>query len=111
MDQMQKARAQFTAVSCNNAINTIGGYSYKKTIKSVEKYDPEIDEWSYVTSMIFERQRHAACAVDGKIIVVGGIDDDGNAIHEIESYYPSKDVWSIVGETKEQLYDHLLVAI
>ena len=106
MEQMQKARAQFTAVSCHNAIYAIGGYSSKKTMKSVKKYDPEVDKWSYVSSMNFERRKHAACVVDGKIIIVGEVDAEGDAIHEIECYDPSKDVWSIVGETKEELYDH-----
>ena len=33
--------------------------------------------------MNFERRRHAACVVDGKMIVVGGVDAQGDAIHEI----------------------------
>ena len=53
--------------------------------------------------MNFERRRHAACVVDGKMIVVGGVDAQGDAIHEIECCDAVENVWSIVGKTQEKL--------
>ena len=61
--------------------------------------------------MNFERQGHAVCAVDGKLIVVGGVDAQDDRVIEIECYDPAKDVWSIVGKIKEKLCDHLLVGV
>jgi len=49
--------------------------------------------------------------MDDKIIVVGGINADDDVIHEIESYNPIKDTWSIVGNTELELNDHLLLTI
>ena len=85
IEHMQKSRTNFAAVTCRNMLYAVGGQSAtNKTMKSVEKYDSSTMEWSYVSSMIFERQRHAACVVDGKIVVVGGVDAHGDTIHEIE---------------------------
>jgi len=109
---MQKPRMEFAAVSCRGEIYAIGGKTgTEKILKSVEKYDPEKKDWTYVSSMSFERQRHAACVLNDKIIVVGGVDGDGVAIQEIECYDPLEDTWSIVGKTKEELFDHFLIAI
>ena len=113
IQHMQKPRTVFAAVNCNDQIYAIGGNTSvdKKILKCVERYNPEADEWTYVSSMHFERQRHSACTVFNKIVVVGGVDVNDVAIHEIECYDPSKDEWSIVGKTEEELYDHFLVAI
>ena len=108
---MQKPRTVFAAVNCNDQIYAIGGYTGKKLMKSVKRYDPKADEWAFVSSTHFERQRHSACTAFNKIIVGGGVGGNGVAIHEIECYDPSKDEWSIVGKTEEELYDHFLVAI
>jgi len=61
--------------------------------------------------MNFERQRHAACVFDGKILVVGGVNGAGDIIHEIECYDPTKDTWRIIGNAEEELYDHSLIAV
>ena len=46
---MQKPRDGFAAVNCNQ-IYAIGGNMGKKITKSVERYDPEADEWTFVST-------------------------------------------------------------
>jgi len=112
IEHMQKPRAHFAAVNCEDKIYAIGGKSRRnKTINSVEVYDFEKQDWEYVRSMKFARHGHAACVVDGEIIVVGGGDDDGNRVHEIECYNPAMDAWSIIGRIETPLHDPLLIAI
>ena len=108
---MQKPRMHFAAVNCGDIIYAIGGDSGATIMKSVEKYDTTIKEWTYVSNMQFKRQKHAACVVDGKIVVVGGLNSSGDAIHEIECYDPPSDTWSIVGKTQDKLYNHSLVSV
>jgi len=92
-------------------MNAVGGSSGKKVLNSVEKYDPDTDDWTYVSSMHFKRRKHAACVINGKIIVVGGTSDTGQPVHEIECYNPSIDEWCIVGKIEIELENHFLVAI
>ena len=40
-------------------------------MKSVERYDFEADQLTFVSSMFFERQRHSACILFNKIVFVG----------------------------------------
>ena len=108
---MQKARHSFAAVNCNGFIYAIGGQSGQNTLKNVERYDPELEEWIYVADMIFKRQQHVACVLGEKIFVVGGRDEDGDAVQEIECYYPHSNSWSIVGTTDDELYGHSLIAL
>ena len=62
----------------------------------MEKYDYSENQWKYVSDMNIARSSHAACVMRGKIYVVGGLDNDGNVVNEIECYDPVNDVWSIV---------------
>jgi len=107
---MRQTRCNFTAVSCSNYIYAIGGQSSNtKATNTVEKYDPESNNWTYSADMKFERSDHAACVMDGRIYVVGGRDRSEEAVKAIECYDPDADTWNIVGET-EKLYGHSIVA-
>ena len=111
---MQKCRNWLAAVSCGNVIYAIGGKSGEApdtTTKTVEKYDPDKKKWIYVSEMNHERRTHAACVVGGLIYVVGGTNAENQAVKTIECYFPSKDLWSVIGETKDKLFHHSIVAI
>ena len=111
---MNEPRRWLAAVNCNDVIYAIGGQSgvsNDKIVKSVEKYDPETEKWSFVSNMTIERCAHSAAVMDGKIYVVGRIDTEGNAVRIIECYEPSNDSWSVVGETPNNLFHNSLVAL
>ena len=111
---MNEPRRWLAAVNCNDVIYAIGGQSgngHDKTVKSVEKYNPETDEWSFVSNMTIERCTHSAAVVDGKIYVVGGLDTESKIVRIIECYDPSNDSWSVVGETPNGLYLNSLVVL
>ena len=111
---MNEPRRWLAAVNCNDVIYAIGGKSgdgHDKTMKSVEKYDPETDEWSFVSNMTIKRSSHSAAVMDGKIYVVGGIDTESEIVRIIECYDPSNDSWSVVGETPNDLYHNSLVVL
>ena len=74
----------------NEQIYAIGGKIGRKKMKSVERYNFEADQLTFVSSMYFERQRHSACISFNKIVVVGGVDGNGVVIHEIECYDPER---------------------
>ena len=114
IELMQTPRRWFAAVSCDGVVYAIGGQSgddCSTTFKTVEKYDSSAKKWKHVSDMNFKRFAHAACVLRKKIYVVGGLDGDGTAVTQIECYDPTRDTWSIVGNTTEKLYHHSLVAV
>ena len=112
-NSMNEKRKALAAVACHNCVYAIGGYgdSIKTTYKSMEKYDLKKSTWSFVSSMNVERKYHAACVLQGKIYVVGGLDANNEVVKSIECYDPLTDEWTVVGETKQELCAHALIAL
>ena len=61
--------------------------------------------------MNIERNGHSACVMQGKIFVVGGLNDKDEAVKEIECYDPSTDRWEIVANIDDEFVDHSLVVV
>ena len=113
---MLTKRSNFAAVACDGVIYAIGGQnsSYEirlnaspsrqivdgaeKILRSVERYDPVGNEWSYVNELHQTRCDHSACVWNRKIYVFGGKNYLGETVFEIECYDPATDTWSIVGK-------------
>ena len=110
VQSMNIPRFSFAAVFCKGFVYVIGGYS-TKVEKTVERYDPSGNVWTNVSSMNVEREKHAACVLQDKIYVIGGESGAGNVVKSIECYDPELDRWEIVGETKENCYNHAIVAL
>jgi len=114
---MNIARNRLAAVCLNDTIYAIGGGSKgideKGVVKSVEKFVPNINEWSFVSDMNTARWGHAACVMDGKIYVIGGKDQYGMDISTIECYNPAIDCWSIVVHLQSifNLVQHAVVVV
>ena len=105
---MLTPRLEFAVVSLNGCLYAIGGQSERKkklALKSVERYVPGLNKWTSVCEMRFKRCYHCACVCDKKIFVIGGIDDSGNVIKEIECYDPSRDEWCIIEYLQHPLVD------
>ena len=101
----------FRSCGLDDCIYVIGGWDRRTVYETVEKYDLNKKEWSFVESMSMKRYSHTACVVEEKIFVVGRLNADGKVIKEIECYDPTADKWKVVGETKKDFYDHALVAV
>ena len=108
---MKTYRNEFAAVNCGGYIYVIGGLHIYQAQKSVERYNPDGDEWIDVKPMNNKRWRHSAYVKQNKIFVVGGKVDDQEFVHEVECYDPRSDTWSIVGKTDVDLCHHVLVVI
>ena len=114
IEPMQTPRYRLAAVNCDRVVYAIGGRSANRkntTLKTVEKYDSSANKWKFVRDMKFERFGHAACVLRNKIYVVGGRDANGKVVTQIECYDPTRDTWSIAGNTSEDLYCHSLIAV
>ena len=112
---MNVPRNRLAAVSLDGEIYAIGGNSQGQTgigvTKTVEKFVPEQNKWSYISDMNTARWDHAACVLGGKIYVVGGKDADGNYVTTIECYDRTMDSWKIVVKNVVELERHAVVVV
>ncbi|XP_076807804.1 uncharacterized protein LOC143451252 isoform X1 [Clavelina lepadiformis] len=113
---MKVPRRWLAAVTLNDShIYAIGGRSgvdeATTTQKSVERFNVTTNKWADVGEMNVGRACHAACVLQGKIYVSGGLDKDGFVVKSVECYDPSTDKWTIVGETQDGLFHHALVPV
>jgi hypothetical protein len=75
------------------------GTSYTTTVgvNSAELYDPAHNSWSSAASLATRRAYHTATALNGKVLVVGGTNDDvpgGVGLASAELYDPTSNTWS-----------------
>ena len=95
MSLMNEKRCYVSSAALNNQIYAIGGYNGVSRFRSVERYDPETNEWENVASMNEVRSDGSAVAYkpNGTIYAIGGF--NGNNIHaSVDIYYPSRNEWS-----------------
>jgi hypothetical protein len=54
----------------------------------VEKFEPATRMWSEVQPMSQKRMRHGSATVNGQVYVVGGKNEQGQALTSVERYDP-----------------------
>eukprot|EP00904_Undaria_pinnatifida_P009997 jgi/Undpi1/6127/HiC_scaffold_20.g08612.m1 len=89
----------------------IGGFTetdYNFTIlTSVERFDMETEQWEIKADMVNPRADFGAGLVNGRITVVGGEDDEGMPMDDMEWYDPEEDCWTDSGELFDLPYKRL----
>ena len=76
LSSMKFARAAHCAVVLEELIYVMGGHDGNVCSRSVECYNPSIDQWTQILDMNNARRFSAAAAITGgRIIVVGGYSD------------------------------------
>ena len=93
---MASVRRGLCAVALNGYIYAIGGHDGLQNLglNSVEKYDPERDQWEFVEPMDEQRCFASAAVVGNKILVVGGTGNYFLPLSNCELYDPVTDMWS-----------------
>ena len=67
-------RKHVVCVSLGNYIYAIGGDEQNSRVTTVERYDPAVDQWVEMASLLSVRVGCAAAVLDGYIYVTGGYD-------------------------------------
>lgn len=60
---MQKPRAWAGVAVFDNKIYVCGGFDGQHRLNDAEVYDPDMDQWTYISSMIIPRAGCAAAVV------------------------------------------------
>lgn len=100
----------------NGKILVIGGISLRadeviKTVNKVSIFNPDSRTWENVARMNDDRAYHTATLLpDGKIVVIGGIQFNGNGntspVSKVEIYDPDADQWNAIEGTSISRYHH-----
>ncbi|MBN1350876.1 hypothetical protein JXJ21_15765 [candidate division KSB1 bacterium] len=100
------------SVTVNDKIYLIGGTSDEygtEIYKEIEEYDPETESWITKSELPTKRWGFAACALDGKIYICGGVTSGGGSAVDsiatglLEVYDPRTNRW----ETEKAPMNHV----
>jgi len=72
------------AVALGGKVYICGGFDGASSLNSVEMYDPEMDEWTMVSSMEKHRSASGVVVLDSQIYAIGG--HDGLSIFDSVSF-------------------------
>ncbi|XP_074613220.1 kelch-like protein 23 [Acropora palmata] len=105
---MREPRYELTAVNYKNkyifVFGGIDGSSHRECLKTVERYDPLVDRWSYVTSMHQPRSSAFAFVHNERVYVIGGERGEDVYPTDCELYDPLTDEWQVMRIQVNTLY-------
>lgn len=102
--------------SVDGCLYVLGGLSKSKTVSCVWRFDPIVNSWSEVSSMLANRAYSKTGVLDKKLYVVGGVDRGRGGLSPLQTaevYDPTTDVWSEVPSmpfTKAQVLANAFLA-
>ena len=86
-------RTHSSGAGYNEKIIVAGGMNHTmECLSSIEEYDPDVNQWTIISSNMQQRWSFRLHLLDGNIVVVGGDTERRN----IDVYDSSNDRWSII---------------
>ncbi len=104
------ARMGMAVVAYENRVYTIGGESAIGVEGTLERYDPETDQWATLTSKPLPATDIQAGVIGGKLYVPGGQDNSGKVMDQLEIYDPREDSWAVGAPLPAPVSAYALVA-
>ena len=94
---MLTSRQDFKLGVLNNHLYAVGGYDEDDFSKTVEKYCPETNSWSFVADLKIATSGASVAAAQGKLYAIGGKNYE-SFFKSVQEYNPVTDTWSIVSK-------------
>ncbi|XP_064416519.1 kelch-like protein 20 isoform X3 [Latimeria chalumnae] len=82
-------------IRCGEVLFAVGGWCSGDAISSVERYDPQTNEWRMVASMSKRRCGVGVSVLDDLLYAVGG-HDGSSYLNSVERYDPKENKWTRV---------------
>jgi len=100
-------RLTVDAAIVNGYLTVVGGYGQDETgklrnLNTAERWDPEAKKWIVLPKMLTEHNFGAAGAIHGKLVAVGGRNQDGWRQNIVELYDTDIQEWSYLPKLKEK---------
>jgi len=94
---MHAGRDELAAAAADGRVYVTGGsclvWPVRHVIDAVECFDPALHCWELLPSLSRERCAAAAISVGRQVFVLGGCDEDGNALDSAEQYLAGTPAW------------------
>ena len=71
----------------------MGGIGVDGVTSKVERYHAEKDAWRPMADMLTRRAYCSCAELYGRVVVVGGCDQDYNKLNTVEEYSPAENAW------------------
>ena len=97
LEPLASPRQEVGVAALEGMIYVIGGFDTRgQSVNTVERYDPETDQWESVDDLPSpDPLNHAGVAVvDGRLFVVGGLRQRFSAVDTLFRYDPATEQWS-----------------
>ena len=79
----------------NSSLLLSGGVNSAGLLSELQRFDLATQQFSFAGALPLARKSHAACALlDGRVLIVGGVDEFGNTLASTEIYDPIADTIS-----------------
>jgi len=110
---MLKHRAHLTSAPLDGKIYIIGGYTTvtDECLNVVTRFDPGDNSFAYVESLPVAMCFMRAAALNGKIYVTGGMDNNDNLLSTLYQYDPAEDTWTQKAAMSVPRFEHGTVAV
>lgn len=106
---MRTPRGAHTATRLRDGtVLVVGGFDGRRTLSTVERYDPRTGRFVDAADVPGPRAGHGAVLLrDGRVLVVGGESGDGHGAPLLDTaavYDPARDLWREVGRLPAPTY-------
>lgn len=88
----------------------VGGYDSSSHLATVEKYEPQVNSWTPVASMLSRRSSAGVAVLEGALYVAGG-NDGTSCLNSVERYSTKAGAWETVAPMNIRRSTHDLVAM
>lgn len=96
---MNNPRCLFASATCGNYALVAGGIrmdGHREVLRTAERYDPDSKSWERLPSMNRRRKLSAGCYMDNRFYVIGGKNEDEQALTCGEVFDESKNKWELI---------------
>src|SRR5688572_7583610 len=91
-----EANSEMAVAELEGKIYVLGGYpSSRVTVRTVQVYDPELDQWSLTAPLPVALNHTMPAVVNGKLYIIGGQTDAGNTsfVNTVYEFDPRTTNW------------------
>nr|XP_021511927.1 kelch-like protein 17 isoform X2 [Meriones unguiculatus] len=96
--------------SHDGSLYAVGGYDSSSHLATVEKYEPQVNSWTPVASMLSRRSSAGVAVLEGALYVAGG-NDGTSCLNSVERYSTKAGAWESVAPMNIRRSTHDLVAM
>ncbi|XP_035267910.1 influenza virus NS1A-binding protein homolog A isoform X1 [Anguilla anguilla] len=100
LSPMHYARSGLGTAQLDGRLIAAGGYNREECLRTVERYDPKLNRWTFIAPMRTPRARFQMAVLMGQLYVMGGSNGQSDELSCGETYDPRADEWTQVPELR-----------